>query len=101
MDFEICEQFDVEGASAASGASYYAKIVCDEPESIFDNNSLILDAFVRQLLILSLPAQNLCSYGWEGDCPVAKKQITKQQVVSGHPAFDRLKYLKTDQEVES
>jgi hypothetical protein len=45
----------------------------DEPYPLFHENSLILDAFIRQVFIVNLPVQNLCSFGWDDECPNANK----------------------------
>lgn len=71
VSFEIEEQFPVEGVPSSYSAQDYARVVPDEPYQLFDGNNLIADALLRQNLLLSIPLQPLCSFGWEGPCPNA------------------------------
>jgi uncharacterized protein len=78
LEFEIDEQFQVEGVPSSLSAQDYAKVVSDEPFPLFEGNSLAVEDLLRQDLLLAVPPQILCSFGWDGDCPVAKKQIAAE-----------------------
>ena len=73
ITFEVDEQFPVEGTPSSFNAQDYAKVVPEEePFPLFDGNSLVVENLLRQTLLLALPLQPLCAYGWEGDCPEAR-----------------------------
>jgi len=100
--FHMDDQFPVEGIPSAYSAEGFAHIVPDEPYPLFHNNSLIKDNYVRQGLLLNIPEQALCPFGWDGPCPNAEALLKKLDVPSGHPAFDKLRQLKqSDKESES
>jgi uncharacterized protein len=75
LNFEVDEQFQVEGIPSSLSAQDYAKVVADEPFPLFDGNALAVEDLIRQDLLLAVPVQILCSFGWEGDCPIARKQV--------------------------
>jgi uncharacterized protein len=71
-----------------------AKVDADEPYPLFEGNQLMVEALLRQDLILNYPVQPLCSFGWEGDCPIAKERLViKKQNSTAHPEFEKLKNL--------
>ena len=92
LEFQMSDQFLVEGLPSAYSHEGYAKVVADEPEPMFQGNSLIFDSYVRQGLLLNLPAQPLCSGSWDGPC---KGEVPKLEGAgeSGHPAFIALSSL--------
>lgn len=71
LEIPIEEQFPVEGTPSSLNSQDYARIASDEPFQLFEGNSLIVEALLRQALILAYPIQPLCEFGWEGPCPVA------------------------------
>jgi uncharacterized metal-binding protein YceD (DUF177 family) len=71
IQFEVDEQFPVEGVAACYGLNDQARIVADEPFPLFEGNGLLTDAFLRQELLVAAPIQPLCQYGWDGPCPNA------------------------------
>lgn len=94
VDFEIDEQFPVEGTPSSLNPQDYARVVSDEPYPLFEGNSLIVEQLLRQALLLSLPMQSLCEFGWEGACPVAAARGTeKPPAVAGRPEFGSLSNL--------
>jgi uncharacterized protein len=74
VTFEIKEDFNVEGVPSMYAQDDYAKVVTDEPYPLFEENNLMVESLIRQALIVSLPVQALCTYGWDGDCPEAKNR---------------------------
>jgi len=60
VTFELDEQFPVEGTPSSLNAQDYARVVPDEPFTLFEENSLIVEQLLRQGLLLSLPVQALC-----------------------------------------
>lgn len=86
MSFEIDEQFAVEGVAACYGTGDQARVVADEPFPLFEGNSLILDALLRQSLIVSLPIQPLCKFGWDLPCPNDTAPINWEATFRGAPS---------------
>jgi uncharacterized protein len=96
--FEMSEQFPVEGTPSVYAHDDYARVVPDEPFPLFEGNSLMVENLVRQGLLLNLPIQSLCPYGWDGDCPEAKRRGAQTIPDGGRPEFGRLAALKIVQE---
>lgn len=67
--FEIDEQFSVEGVPSSLTSQDYARVVADEPYPLFQENSLMVEALLRQMLLLAFPLQPLCSGSWDIPCP--------------------------------
>lgn len=94
VEFEIEEQFPVEGVPSSLGAQDYARVVPDEPFELFDGNTLIVENLLRQALVLAMPLQPLCTFGWEGDCPeAARRNIALGGGIPGRPEFQQLSNL--------
>lgn len=94
LEFEIDEQFPVEGTPSSLSAQDFAKVVPDEPFELFDGNSLMVENLLRQGLLLAMPMSPLCEFGWEGDCPIAQeKGASKRLTESGRPEFANLQNL--------
>ncbi len=94
VEFEVDEQFDVKGVPSSLDHTSTAKVDADEPYPLFEGNQLMVEALLRQDLLLNYPVQPLCSFGWEGDCPIAKERLViKKQNSSAHPEFEKLKNL--------
>ncbi len=77
--FEIDEQFSVEGVPSALSAQDFARVVADEPFPLFEGNSLIVENLPRQGLLLAIPSQALCEFGWDGPCPIAIERGTDRR----------------------
>lgn len=71
IEFDVDEQFPVEGVPSSLSPQDIARVVPDEPFELFEGNSLIVENLLRQALLLSVPMQPLCEFGWDGACPVA------------------------------
>ena len=93
VTFDVEEQFPVEGVPSSFNSQDYARVVSDEPFELFEGNNLIVEALLRQDLLVSLPMQALCEHGWEGPCPVAAQRGEKAQPSSGRPEFSKLANL--------
>ena len=100
LEFEIDEQFPIEGTPSSLNPQDFARVVPDEPFELFDGNSLMVENMIRQGLHLAMPIQQLCEFGWEGDCPkaAALKAITAKAT---RPEFDKLAKLLGDQPEET
>ena len=94
ISFDIDEQFPVEGIPSSLSAQDYARVVPDEPFELFDGNSLIVEQLLRQGLLLSMPVQPLCEYGWDGNCPQARERgVGSKDLAGGRPEFGKLTNL--------
>ncbi|MDR3688382.1 MAG: YceD family protein [Fimbriimonas sp.] len=102
LDFEVDEQFPVEGTPSSLNPQDYARVVPDEPFTLFDGNSLIVEQLLRQALLLSLPMQSLCEFGWEGDCPIAAARAVQPLSTDAvRPEFGNLSRLLRPEESDS
>ncbi|MBS1715652.1 MAG: DUF177 domain-containing protein [Armatimonadetes bacterium] len=95
VSFVMSDQFQVEGVPASYSRDGYARVVTDEPEPMFNENALIVDNYVRQGLLINLPAQPLCSGSWDVPCPEGRPD-TVQTEPTVHPALKGLASLKTE-----
>lgn len=100
VEFEIDEQFNVEGAPSSYSSQDCAKVVSDEPFPLFEGNNLIVEALLRQDLLIAMPVQPLCEFGWDGDCPVAMARGSKAGPPTGRAEFSKLAELKQAEEPE-
>ncbi|MGV3617741.1 MAG: YceD family protein [Fimbriimonas sp.] len=99
LEFEIDEQFPVEGVPSSLSAQDFAKVVPDEPFELFDENQLMVENLLRQGLLLAMPLAPLCEFGWEGDCPVAAARgVGKREVTATRPEFQSLADLLKPEE---
>jgi len=94
VEFDLDEQFPVEGIPSSLSAQDFAKVVPDEPFELFDGNSLLVENLIRQGLLLAMPVQSLCEYGWDGDCPqAAALGAAVRKVKAVRPEFESLSNL--------
>lgn len=94
VDFELDEQFPVEGTPSSLNPQDCARVVSDEPFPLFEGNSLIVEQLLRQSLVLALPMQSLCEFGWEGECPVAAARgVSRRAPDGGRLQFNNLSAL--------
>jgi uncharacterized protein len=102
LEFEIDEQFTVEGVPSSLNQQDYARVISDEPYELFEGNNLLVEALIRQTLLLSMPIQPLCEFGWDGPCPVAAQRgISKLQTTKGGVGLDKLSEFLHPEESES
>ncbi|AIE84809.1 YceD family protein [Fimbriimonas ginsengisoli] len=94
VEFEIDEQFPVEGIPSSLSPQDSARVVPDEPFELFEGNVLLVENLLRQGLLLAMPIQALCEFGWEGECPQAAALAAKRRDSSaGRPEFESLSNL--------
>lgn len=80
VSFEVEEQFPVEGVPSSYASQDYARVDAgEEPYPMFEGNNLMAEVLLRQDLLVALPVQPLCQYGWDGPCPVAAARGTDQR----------------------
>lgn len=93
VEFSVEEQFPVEGVAACYGMNDYARVVPDEPFPLFQENALMVDSLLRQDLVIAMPMQPLCQYGWDGPCPHAKAKGV-EDAAQGRPEFQKLANIR-------
>lgn len=93
--FEMDEQFPVEGIPSSYSSQDFARVTSDEPEAMFEGNTLLVEALLRQGVLLSLPLQPLCEHGWEEPCPAEAAIKAKARLEESRPKspFDKLSQL--------
>lgn len=63
VEFEVDEQFPVEGTPSSLNHQDMAKVKPDEPFPLFEGNSLMVEALLRQDLLLAMPLKPECLDG--------------------------------------
>jgi len=99
--FPIEEQFPVEGVPSSYNSQDYARVTADEPHPLFEGNNLIVEALLRQQLLIEIPLQPLCEHGWDGDCPIARKRGKLPSAAQGRPEFEKLANLMKPEDEEA
>jgi uncharacterized protein len=99
LEFQIDEQFPVEGTPSSLDPKDMAKVAADEPFELFDGNSLMVENLLRQGLLLAMPLSPLCEFGWEAPCPVAAARGVDQRTTpAARPEFQDLANLLKPEE---
>ncbi len=88
--FELDEQFPVEGTPSSLGAQDMAKVKDDEPYPLFDENNLMVEALLRQDLLIAMPLQVYCAE--ECTAPIVEEIVKPQP--EGRAEFRGLAGLK-------
>lgn len=74
VTFEIDEQFPVEGTPSSMSSQDMARVKDEEPYPLFDENNLMVEALLRQDLLIAMPLQVFCPDGCEAPkAPVAEE----------------------------
>lgn len=95
ITFDLDEQFPVEGTPSSMNPSDQAVVKDEEPYPLFDGNHLMVEALLRQDLLVAMPLQVLCPEG----CEIAPEVSEKIDV--GRPELKGLASLmKPDEEPE-
>jgi uncharacterized protein len=101
VEFDIDEQFPVVGVPSSYNSQDYARVEADEPFEMFEGNHLLVEVLLRQDLLLEIPVQPLCEFGWEGACPVAQAKETTKKNLSVDPRLSKLSGLIPDGETKA
>jgi uncharacterized metal-binding protein YceD (DUF177 family) len=98
INFEFDEAFAVEGVASSLSHQDFARVKADEPYPLFEGNNLMVEALLRQNLLLNMPVQTLCEYGWDEECPVAKERgsIRKEDFAT-RLEFEKLRGVKVEE----
>lgn len=94
IHFQIDEQFPVIGVPSALSHQDYARVSPDEPFPLFEGNNLMVEALLRQNLLINTPTQPLCSFGWDGDCPIAaERNVIPRDQLATRLEFEKLREI--------
>lgn len=91
VSFRMEDDFSVEGTPSAYSQQGFAKVVPDEPTPIFSENCLIQDEYIRQGLLLNLPARSLCAACKKAEEQGEEPEFAKQESIN--PAMAQLQGL--------
>lgn len=100
VTFEIDEQVPVEGVPSSYGTQDMARLAPEEPYEMFEGNALLVEALLRESLVVALPMQPLCEYGWDRPCPVAAARGVAQKETGNAPLAAHLGDLIHEHEGE-
>lgn len=89
VSFEIEEQFPVVGTPSSLNPHDMAKVQPEEPYPLFDGNQLMVEALLRQALLVSMPMQALCE-----SCSASAPVVKTVELQQSH-AFDALASLRS------
>lgn len=93
--FDVDEQFPVEGVPSSMSSTDYARVAPEDDEDLFEGNSLVVEALLRQALLISMPMQPLCKDAGKPDCQIPDAAESHE----GRAEFAGLaKLLKEDQD---
>jgi uncharacterized protein len=90
VSFELDEQFQVEGTPSSMNPQDMAKMADEEPYPLFDENNLMVEALLRQALLIAMPLQAFCPDG----CVETVVPIAKDEDSAVRPEFQSLAMLK-------
>lgn len=94
LEFELDEQFPVAGTPSSFNAQDMAKVEPDEPFALFEGNSLIVEALLREDLLINLPMKPLCKDAGKPDCVMGDG---RGPGAPGRPEFAQLQSLLDDE----
>lgn len=95
IEFELDEQFPVVGVPSSFSSQDMARVEAEEPYPLFDGNNLMVEALLRQDLLLAMPLQPLCPQGCE------TQMRRTGDAVAGRPEFANLAGLLSEEESEA
>lgn len=102
--FQTDDEFMLTGTPAALSHHSNARVVDDEPFPLFEGNSLLIDDYVHQHLVLNAPTQPLCRADCKGLCPQCGANLNEGRCEcvrpNGHEAFRELADLWTKSDDE-
>jgi uncharacterized metal-binding protein YceD (DUF177 family) len=91
VEFDVDEQFKVDGTPSSFNSQDMANVVDDEPYPLFEGNSLMVEELLRQDLLLNMPVHPVCKDPSPECLQVAEQaKIDKEE---GRLEFKRLSEL--------
>lgn len=101
IEFELKEQFPVEGVPSSFSSQDMARVVDEEPYPLFEGNFLLVEDLLRQNLLLAMPMSVDCESVTGKPCPDDLTEKIAKDSVSGRPEFQGLKGLLGREESEA
>lgn len=98
VEFEMDEQFPVEGVPSSFSSQDMAKVVNDEPYPLFEGNFLLVEDLLRQNLLLALPLTIDCLTVTGNPCPAELTAKIEAAAAQGRLEFQGLKGLLEHEE---
>lgn len=98
VQFDLEEQFPVEGVPSSFSNQDMAKVVDEEPYPLFEGNFLRVEDLLRQNLLLAMPMSIDCESVTGKPCPENLSEKIAKGAVSGRPEFQGLKGLLDNEE---
>jgi uncharacterized protein len=91
VEFDVDEQFKVDGTPSSFNAQDMAKIVDDEPYPLFEGNSLMVEELLRQDLLLAMPIHPVCREPGPECLKIASQ--ANEELEAGRLEFKKLEKL--------
>lgn len=98
VEFDLEEQFPVEGVPSSFSNQDMAKVVNDEPYPLFEGNFLKVEDLLRQNLLLAIPLTLDCETATGQPCPDDVISKVNASGVTGRPEFQGLSSLLEPEE---
>ncbi|MCC7433362.1 MAG: DUF177 domain-containing protein [Methanoregulaceae archaeon] len=93
VEFDMDEQFPVEGTPSSFSSQDMAKVVDEEPYPLFEGNLLKVEDLLRQNLLLAIPLTADCLEATGKPCPDDAASRLKDASNEGRLEFQRLAKL--------
>ncbi len=93
VEFDMDEQFPVEGTPSSFSSQDMAKVVDEEPYPLFEGNLLKVEDLLRQNLLLAIPLTADCLEATGQPCPDDAANRLKDASTEGRLEFQRLAKL--------
>lgn len=98
VEFDLEEQFPVEGVPSSFSNQDMARVVDDEPYPLFEGNFLRVEDLLRQNLLLAIPLTLDCQEATGSPCPEDIVAKLNEAVDTGRPEFQGLAHLLDPEE---
>lgn len=93
VEFDLEEQFPVEGVPSSFSSQDMAKVVDEEPYPLFEGNFLRVEDLLRQNLLLAIPLTMDCETATGKPCPEELVAKLNEGGGAGRPEFQGLAHL--------
>lgn len=101
VEFDMDEQFPVEGTPSSFSSQDMAKVVDEEPYPLFEGNLLRVEDLLRQNLLLAIPLTADCLGVTGQPCPDDAASRLKDASSEGRLEFQRLAKLLEPEDPEA
>lgn len=98
VEFDLDEQFPVEGTPSSFSNQDMARVVDEEPYPLFEGNLLRVEDLLRQNLLLAIPLTVDCMQATGNPCPDELTAKLRDGQAGGRPEFQGLASLLEPEE---